>query len=49
MGHVMRVGGWGLVGTREERVVGVDGRRRGRPMEVEGMRQKTNSWNLEIE
>jgi len=49
MGHVMRVGGWGLVGTREERVVGVDGRRRGRTVEVDGMRQKTNSWNLEIE
>jgi len=49
MGHVMRVGGWGLVGTREERVVGVDGRRGDRPVEVEGMRQKTNSWNLEIE
>ena len=49
MGHVMRVGGWWLLGTREERGVGVDGRRRGRPVEVEGMRQKTNAWNLEIE
>jgi len=49
MGHVMRVGGWGLVGTREERVVGGDGRRGDCPVEVEGMRQKTNAWNLEIE
>ena len=30
-------------------MVGVDGRRRGRTVEVDGMRQKTNSWNLEIE
>jgi len=36
------------VGTRKERVVCVNGRRRC-PVEVEGMRQKTNSWNLEIE
>lgn len=44
MGHVMRVGGY-----EEERVVGGDGGRGDRPIEVEGMRQKTNAWNLEIE
>lgn len=39
----------GVSGYEEERVVGGDGGIGGRPIEVEGMRQKTNAWNLEIE